>query len=254
MRFGCCVGPDAIGIIADAGFDFCELPARAVLPFADDAEALPALRAIAAHPIQPESFNVLVPAELPLVGPNVDLPRLQAYLDRAFSRMGQLGGAIAVLGSGAARRIPDDWPRNKALDQLADALALAGDLSARSGVTLALEHLNQGECNVFTSLAESSAFIRSRGLQDVKILADLFHLEVEHESMDAVRDAGPLVVHVHTAGGGRKAPQVSGYDHDGFAQALREIGYDARVSAENSWDDLAAQAPEALAFMRAHYG
>ena len=47
MRFGVCVPPDKIDILARAGYDFCELPASAVRPFDDDAAALPALRAIA---------------------------------------------------------------------------------------------------------------------------------------------------------------------------------------------------------------
>jgi hypothetical protein len=37
MRFGICVTPDQIATVAAAGFDFCELPARAVMPFDDDA-------------------------------------------------------------------------------------------------------------------------------------------------------------------------------------------------------------------------
>src|SRR3954471_11792859 len=100
MRFGCCVAPDQIDLIARAGYDFCELPAAAVQPFEDDAAALPALRAIAAAPLRPEAFNVLIPAKLPLVGPHVDRVALRAYLRRAFGRMVQLGGAAVVLGSG----------------------------------------------------------------------------------------------------------------------------------------------------------
>src|SRR3954451_13188456 len=90
MRFGCCVAPDQIDILARAGYDFCELPAAAVQPFEDDAAALPALRSLGAAPLRPEAFNVLVPATLPLVGPQVDHAALQAYLRRAFGRMAQL--------------------------------------------------------------------------------------------------------------------------------------------------------------------
>ncbi len=251
MRYGCCVGPEQIGIVAAAGFDFCELPARAVLPLEDDAAALPALRAIAAAPIRPESFNVLVPGEIRMCGPVVDLDVLRNYLQRAFSRMVSLGGAAVVLGSGAARRIPEDWPRTRALDQLAEALMVAGEEAGKAGITLTLEHLNQNECNVFNSVAECQAFIEERHIAGVQLLADLYHLEVEHEPLQNVIAAGTLIAHVHTAGGGRKAPQTPGYDYAGFVRALRTIGYDARISAECGWDDLEAQAPEALAFMRA---
>jgi hypothetical protein len=72
MRCGCCVAPDQIDVLARAGYDFCELPASAARPFDDDAAAQPALRQIAAAPLRPEAFNILVPAALPLVEPGAD--------------------------------------------------------------------------------------------------------------------------------------------------------------------------------------
>ncbi|HEX9373931.1 MAG TPA: TIM barrel protein [Roseiflexaceae bacterium] len=250
MRFGCCVTPDQIDVIARAGYDFCELPARAVLPFEDDAAALPALRQVAAATLRPESFNVLVPAELPMVGPRADPAALRAYLRRAFSRMVQVGGAVVILGSGAARRIPEGMPREQALHQLAAALALAADEAGAAGIVLAIEHLNQGETNVFTSLAECQTFIQERGLAGLQLLADLHHLELEREPLAHVVAAGPLLAHVHVAGGGRRAPDVPGYDYPGFMAALHAAGYDRRISAECSWENLEAQAAEALLFMR----
>lgn len=249
MRFGCCVAPEAVGIIADAGFDFCELPARSVVPLEDDRTARPTLDALAAARLRPEAFNVLVPPQLPLVGSHVDRDALQTYLRRAFGRMVALGGAVVVLGSGGARRIPDGMPRDHALDQLAQSLDLAAREATSAGIDLALEHLNQGESNVFTSLAECQAFVAERGI-DMHVLADLHHLELEHESLDAVVAAAPLLAHVHVADGGRRAPGAGGYDYAGFMQRLRAIGYDQRISAECSWDDLEREAPAALQFMR----
>lgn len=253
MRFGCCVAPDQIDIVARAGFDFCELPAAAVQPFEDDAAALPALRALAAAPLHPEAFNVLVPPTLPLVGPQADREALRAYLRRAFTRMVQLGGAVVVLGSGGARRIPDGMPRERALDQLADSLALAADEAGSAGIELALEHLNQNECNVFTTVTECQAFIEQRGLAGLRLLADLHHLELEHEPIDHVVAAAPLLAHVHVADGGRRAPGVGGYDYAGFMAALHNVGYNGRISAECMWEDLAAQAAGSLAFMKASW-
>jgi sugar phosphate isomerase/epimerase len=253
MRFGCCVAPDQIDLLAQAGYDFCELPAAAVKPFEDDSAALPALRALAAGPLRPEAFNVLVPASLPMVGPQLDRDALRSYLRRAFVRMAQLGGAVVVLGSGGARRIPEGMPRELALDQLADSLALAADEAGRAGIELALEHLNRGECNVFTSLAECQSFIQQRGLAGLRLLADLHHLELEREPIDDVIPAAPLLAHVHVADGGRRAPGAGGYDYAGFMRALGSTGYDRRISAECGWDNLADQAAGALAFMRSQW-
>lgn len=251
MRFGCCVkDPEQIAILAAAGYDFCELPAAAVLPFEDDTAARPAVRAFAGAPLRAEAFNVLVPASLPLVGPRVDRAALRTYLRRAFSRMAQLGGVVVVLGSGGARRIPDDLPRAQGLDQLAESLTLVADEASRAGIELALEHLNRAESNVFNTVAESQHFIEERGLTGLRLLADIDHLEREQEPLANVVAAAPLLAHAHAAGGDRRAPDVPGYDYAGFMAALRDAGYDRRISAECRWDDLATQAPGALAFMR----
>ncbi|MEN9934604.1 MAG: hypothetical protein RLZZ387_1183 [Chloroflexota bacterium] len=253
MRFGCCVGPDKIDVVARAGFDFCELPAAAVLPREDDAAALPALRAISAAPVRPEAFNVLVPPDIRLVGPERDLAVLRAYLRRAFGRMVSLGGAAVVLGSGGARRVPEDMPREQALDQLAESLAVAADEAGRAGIVLALEHLNRSETNVFNTLAECHDFIRERDLSGLRLLADLHHLELEHEPFEEVVAAAPLLAHVHVADGGRRHPGVGGYDYAGFMRAVREAEYDARISAECSWESLEEQAAGALDYMRAQW-
>jgi len=253
MRFGCCVPPDQVEVLAPAGFDFCELPTAALCPLEDDGAALPALRALAALPLPIESFNMLIPASLPLLGPNADRTVLRGYLRRAFGRMAQLGAQVAVLGSGRARRIPDGMPRVQALGQLAEVLALAGEEAARAGVGLALEHLNRGECNVFTTLDECRAFVQERGLAGLGVLADLHHLELECEPFASVASAAPLLLHVHVADGGRRAPGIGGYDYAGFMAALHEIGYDRRISAECTWENLAEQAAGALDFMRSSW-
>lgn len=253
MRFGCCVSPEQISILAEAGFDFCELPARAVLPFEDDSAALPALRTIEAAGLRPEAFNVLVPAQLRMLGPEADFEALRSYLRRAFRRMAALGGQVVVLGSGGARQIPESMPREVALDQLADSLALAADQAAAAGIDLALEHLNRTECNVFNTLQECQDFIKAHNLAKLHLLADLHHLEMEHEPLDAVA-AAPLLAHVHVAGGGRKAPGTPGYDYAGFMRTLHTAGYNRRISAECSWNDLQAEAPAALQFMRESWG
>jgi len=234
MRFGCCVTPEQIEIVARAGYDFCELPARAVLPFEDDAAALPALREIGAAALRPEAFNVLVPPELPMVGPRADLVALRAYLRRAFRRMVQLGGAVVVLGSGAARRIPAGMPREQALDQLAAALALAADEAGRAGITLALEHLNQGETNVGTSLAECQALVEHLGRDNVRLLADLYHLAVNGDDLDALAAKHiSRIGHVQIADApGRHQPGTGALDIEGHLAKLQNAGYDGFVGIE----------------------
>jgi len=251
MRFGCCVSNvEAIPIIAAAGFDFAELPAAALRPFDDDADAAPALAAIAQAALPLEAVNVLVPASLPMVGPEAEHQALRTYLQRVFGRMAALGAAVAVLGSGAARRIPEGIDREAGIRQLADAVGIAGDEAARAGVELALEPLNHHESNVLNTLTESMAFVERYRLRDVRLLADLYHLALENEPLEHVAAARPLLAHVHVAGGERRAPGIPGYPYAAFMDVLRAGGYDRRISAECRWSDLEAEAGSALRYMR----
>ena len=219
--------------------------------------ALPALRALETAPLRSESFNVLVPPQLPLAGPKADHGALRAYLRRAFGRMVRLGADVVVLGSGGARRIPDDVSRELGYDQLAASIAVALEEAKRAGITIALEHLNRKETNSLNSIAESQEFIESRfhtphdsTPRSLRLLVDLHHIEMEHEPMEHVVAAGPLIAHAHVADGGRRAPGAGGYDYAGFMRALRAVGYDRRISAECAWEDLGAQAAGALEYMR----
>ncbi|MCS7060169.1 MAG: sugar phosphate isomerase/epimerase family protein [Anaerolineae bacterium] len=241
---------EQIEVIAQAGFDFCELPAKAVQPFEEDAAALPALRSLGTAPLRPEAFNVLVPPQLPLVGAKRDVTALRTYLRRAFRRMVQLGASVAVFGSGGARRLPEDMPRQAALDQLAESISVIADEADRVGLQIALEPLNRNECNVLNTLSEAQAFIDVYDLAGARLLVDLFHLQMEQEPLAHVTVAAPLLAHVHVAGGGRRAPHIPGCDYAGFMAALHEAGYDARISAECAWEDLSLQAGDAVAFMR----
>jgi sugar phosphate isomerase/epimerase len=260
MRFGCCVSTrEQIDILAQAGYDFCELPAAAVRPFDDDAIAQPALRALESAPLRAEAFNVLVPPVLPLVGSGYDPAALRAYLRRAFVRMARLGAEVVVLGSGGARRIPADLSREEGMAQLAASIAVVLDEASHAGITLALEHLNRHETNSFNSVAEAQqyithaqangqhGFLAQRGL---RLLVDLHHLEMEQEVLTSVTAAASLIAHVHVADGGRRAPGVGGYHYGDFMRTLRATGYDKRISAECAWEDLGAQAAGALAYMR----
>ena len=70
-------------------------------------------------------------------------------------------------------------------------------------------------------------------LQHVKILADLYHMNIEETNLaDALRVAGPLVGHVHFADSNRRAAGLGHTDFAPIVAALVEIGYDGYLSAE----------------------
>lgn len=141
-------------------------------------------------------------------------------------------GAPAIIGSMQGR-----WEggvtREQALGWLGEALDDLGEHAATHGVPLLYEPLNRYETNLQNRLGDTAAWLRTLRTRNVKILADLFHMNIdEADSAAALRDAGPLVGHVHFADSNRRAIGLGQTRVAPIIAALREIGYRGYLSAE----------------------
>lgn len=143
-----------------------------------------------------------------------------------------LFGAPAIIGSLQGRADPG-VERNQALDYLALALETLGSRAEAAGAPLLYEPLNRYETNLLNRLGDAADFVSALRTRNVRVLADLFHMNLEEESLaDSIRSAGPWVGHVHFADSNRRAV---GFGHTPIApvaDALREIRYSGYVSAE----------------------
>ena len=253
MRYGCVITPQQIGAAVAAGFDYVELQARALEPEGRHALALRSIsRALAnsRRPVKVEVFSGLLPEDLPIVGPAVDRERLQRYLHRAFTAMWALGGVLVVLGVGPSRRVPDGFPRERAIAQFAEALAFIAEEADRNGLDLVLDPLNRAETNLLVRLEDCRRFLADHGLAEVRLLADSYHFLAEEESLAAVATCGSLISHAHMADSEWLPPGLGEFDFAPFLGALRAIDYDARISLKCRWHDFEREAEPALAFVR----
>jgi len=81
----------------------------------------------------------------------------------------------------AAGRAAGDVTRAAALDHLADGIAALGEGAAGRGHPPFYEPLNRHETNLFNRQAEAADFIRGRALGGVRLLCDLFHVNIEED-------------------------------------------------------------------------
>jgi sugar phosphate isomerase/epimerase len=143
-------------------------------------------------------------------------------------------GAPAIIGSMQGRQ-DNDVAREQALNWLGDALSTLAERAADHGVPLLYEPLNRYESNLFNRQSDAAVFLRGLRLrsQNVKLLCDLFHMNIEEASIaDALRVVGPLVGHVHFADSNRRAVGWGHTDMKPIMGALREINYTGYLSAE----------------------
>lgn len=251
MRFGICVGLDKIQVVQDVGYDYIELAVGTVKPEAPDAEFDAVREQFADAEIVPEAWNCLLPGDLKVTGPEVDRYRAERYLRTAFERIEELGGEVVVFGSGGARKVPEGFPMEEAREQVIEFACLAGRIAGSHGIDIAIEPLNVKETNIVNSVSEGMEIVRAAEHPFVKVLADLYHIEEENEPIQHVIEAGPDLVHTHTADTGRLYPGSGSYPHREFIEALRAIGYNDRMSVECKFNDFDTECRKALQFLRA---
>jgi sugar phosphate isomerase/epimerase len=141
-------------------------------------------------------------------------------------------GAPAIIGSMQGRWC-DSIDADAALHHLESALNELGEHARQYNVPLIYEPLNRYETNIVTTLGEGSALLRNLKTENVKLLADLFHLNIEEADIaGSIRHAAGDIGHVHLADSNRRPAGFGHMDFAPIAHALAEISFGGYVSAE----------------------
>lgn len=265
FRIGCCIPgssfmPQGVGELSEAfgilksghdtvfrcGFDFAEAAVGLVAGLSADEFA-----AAKRCGLRFEVCNSFIPPSLAIF----DTPpeRLRGYMDGAMGRMAELGCEFVILGSGAARRIPDDLDPERGSETELEFLRLCDSLAAKNSLTVALEPLNSDETNFVNRVDEGFRLLSRAGFKSIRLLADSFHMYREGEPLTALRECASLLVHVHVSESDRRPPGSGGGEYlSDFARALKGTPYSGRVSAECSFTlaDFPAQCARAYEKMK----
>lgn len=205
-----------------------------------------------AQPAAP-SFAILVPGAIRISDPRAPFAAISDYLESVLGAVGAVAtsGAKVVLGSGAARTIPDDVPTDAARVRLAEVVTAARDIARRHDLQIVLEPLHAGETNLLNSIAEAVAFLDEHAIDGVPVVADIFHIMTAGEPLSVVAEHAHRVGHVHLADTGRRAPGTGDWPISELIAIVAAAGYDGTLTIECHWSDLAAELPDALAYVRA---
>jgi len=141
-------------------------------------------------------------------------------------------GAPAIIGS-MQGRFEGEVSKEQALGWLRSALNELGEHAKAAGVPLIYEPLNRYESNLLNRAVDAVAFLDTLDTDNVVILADLFHMNIEEANIaDGLRTYGRHIGHVHFVDSNRRPAGCGHMDYDSIAAALKEIGYDKYASAE----------------------
>ena len=157
-----------------------------------------------------------------------------------------------------------------------------GSIGEADAILLVIEPVRMPDCNIINTFAEGVQLAKTVGLDNVKVLIDFYHMVCEKETPEVLRKYGKEYLrHVHFSY--PSIPEIDGvrdpdnirtifegelhrrgwwrtfpscreeWDYTDFIQALKDCGYQGRVSLEAPVTDFDRQAQEALAFMKAEF-
>ena len=163
-----------------------------------------------------------------------DSTRRQKAIDFVRSIIDVAGplGASTIIGSMQGRH-DEHVSREAALDHLREALDLLGKHAAGYQVPLFYEPLNRYETNQVNTVAAGVRLLKSLSTDNVKLLCDLFHMNIEEAcTSEALLTGGKHVGHIHFVDSNRRPVGDGQMQYGPIIRALRSIGYDGYLSAE----------------------
>ena len=250
LKLGVCTS-DVAGAVK-YGFDYIE-PAAADIAGMSEDKFREYAGQVLSSPIRCEAFNSFIRRpELAVLGNDVPTTALKDYMEACLARCRKLGASIVVWGSAGSRKVPDDFSRQRARQQIAEFLQMAGDIARRYEIVIAIEPLRRQESNILNTGAETLEMVRMVKHSNVRMIIDYFHLREENEDPRIIENAQREIVHLHFANPqGRVWPHDLSEDaqYESFFRYLKKVGYTARISIEGrgSFD---ADADRSLAFFR----
>lgn len=140
--------------------------------------------------------------------------------------------APAIIGSMQGRS-GEGVSHDQAIGYLKDALNALGPYAQQKGQRLIYEPLNRYETNLFNTLADGCAVLDDLDAENVYLLADLFHMNIEEADLPAaIRYAGRRIGHVHFVDSNRRAAGLGHTDFAPIVKALSDVGYSGYLCAE----------------------
>ena len=191
---------------------------------------------------------------LTLTDPDSTIRRKAAAFITEMIEFGAEFGAPAIIGS-MQGNVMAQGTSEQSLSWLEEGLEELGEQALSKNAFLIYEPLNRYETNLLNTLQAGSEFIEGLQTNGVKLLADLFHMNIEERDLArAIVDHGKHIGHVHFADSNRKPV---GYGHTvmkPIVLALQEINYQGYVSAEAfPWPDPDAAALQTITAFQTHF-
>jgi sugar phosphate isomerase/epimerase len=217
--------------LAALGYQGIELAVRD--PSRLDAESV--RRSLDAHHLAVPAIatgQAYVEEHLSFTDPDPDVRQRMKDRIQSHIRLAHEFDALLILGLVRGKQQP-----GVTLDQthawLLEAMQEVAQKAREQKVRLVIEPINRYETNLLNTVDETRALIGEIGADNVGILFDTFHANIEEAQIQAsLRACGPLLFHVHVADSNRWAPGAGHIDFRTVIATLQDMNYTGWISGE----------------------
>lgn len=224
--------------IREMGFDFIEL----LVPEPEDGIDLSAARAALADAGLGVVLAARVNAQRSIASDDPGARQGGSeYLKRCIETAAALGATIiggplygepmVFAGRPPLPRSADEMQARA--DRMIAGLAELAPLAHAAGQVFALEPLNRFETDMLNTTRQGIATVDAVGHPGLGLMLDTFHMNMEDQSIpDAIRLAGPRIVHFQANENHRGFPGTGNMDWPAIMRALHQVGYGGPISLE----------------------
>ena len=244
---------ELIRMIKEAGFDYVEMRAMLVESLSDE-EFEKLCNTLKELELDCDCCCALFPRTIRVTGKEIDYDRIEAYIEKTFSRCKKLGAKKIVFGSAPARALDEETDEETGYAQISEVLRRAVvPACEKYGMTVVMEPLRADACNFIHTLAEGAKVVEMVNSPYIQLLADTIHMMSNNDNAEDVFTYRDILKHIHIAELQRLLPEDSYSDY--IAQVLsnlRQIGYTGTVSFESKNGNGLESMKKALSLLKAN--
>lgn len=257
MRFGCCASVRLYDRVAEAGYDYIEIPGSELAELSEE-EYESVREKIEGGPIPCIAVNAYAKTEPKMVGDGFDSDKIRDYAKLIMSRASRLGVKTVGIGAPGIRRLPKDYDKNTALGQAKEFLRITAEIAEKYNITILFEQVHKFICDFGTNIDEVYSIVDELAIPNLKMVVDFYHLKPTGESAACVEKYMKHTVHLHTSGYGENysRPQLTDKDYYELVNIFRTVkrlGYDATFSNESDNSRFDTEGKSALEVIKKAY-
>lgn len=145
----------------------------------------------------------------------------------------QVGAATLIVVPSPVGKSRPDTTIEMEWSNVVQSLKEAGAYAQSRKIQLAIEALNRFETYLVNKLDDARKLAEEVNLPSVKIMADLFHMNIEERDHSAaIRRIAPYLAHVHIADNTREAAGLGMTNFKEVVRTLIELGYKGPLTME----------------------